>query len=259
MSRSIEDLAPERVTIDPTVERNLDQRRVAKIAAELRIDAIGVPTVSRRVGGAHIVLDGMHRFAALTVAGLGDVPVPVAVYTGLTLEQEAELFRLLNNTKGLSAADKFRIALVEGDPESQAIDAIVSKNGYTTRAGAPNSAIAVTAMAHIYRRDQGDTLNRTLAVASGAWGHRKHAANQTVLNALAAMLFRYGHTVNLARLAEKLKMDRDGANPSGFLGVMRSLADVAGTTPSDAGAGKLVTIYNRNYHTDSENRLADWK
>jgi hypothetical protein len=258
MTKTIEEIQPNKVTVDLTVERLLDQRRVAAIAADLHPEAIGLPAISRR-GSALIVIDGQHRLEALKVNELGDVPLPCAVYDGLTLEQEAELFRLLNATKALSAIDKFRISLVEKNPTSLAIDAIVERNGYVTRPGSPNSCIAVTTLRHIWSRDQGDTLNRSLSVASATWGHRKHATHQTILQALASMLFRYGNTVNLTRLADKIRTERDAANPTQFLGTMRALADTTGTTPSDAGAGKLVTIYNRNYPEDSTNRLANWK
>lgn len=254
----IELIKPEQVTVDITVQRILDQRRSGGIAGKLRRDAIGVPIVSHRAGGGYFVVDGQHRLEALRVAGFGDQPIRMNVFKGLTIEEEAELFRLFNATKALSAIDRFRIGLVERDPKLLAINDIVERNGYTTKPGSQNSAIAVVSMRVIYDRDQGDTLNRTLAVCSHAWGQRKHATHQTNLSALARMLFRYGNTVKLERLADKMQQDKDGNNPTAFLGHIAALADATGTTPANAGAGKLVTIYNRNFDKDSLNRLPDW-
>jgi len=258
MSR-IEKLTPDAVSADITVQRLLDQRRASAIAGSIRLDAIGVPTVSRRSDGSHFVMDGQTRLEALRIAGYGGRPIEMTVYTDLTIEEEAELFRLLNNTKQLTALDKFRISLVEKDADSLAINNIVLRNGYVTTAGSTNSCVAVASLRSLYHRDQGDTLNRALTVCNYAWGHRKHATHRTILGALGGMLFRYGHTVNLDRLAEKLKADREAANPTSFLGTIRALSEATGSVVSDAGAGKLVTIYNRHFGQDSESRLADWR
>lgn len=258
MSR-IEKITPGSVSVDRLVQRALDQRRVNAMAAGLRLDSIGVPTVSRRGTGAIIVLDGQHRLEALKAAGYADRPIEMTVFNDLTVEEEAELFRLFNNTKSLTALDRFRIALVERDPETVNIDAIVRRNGYVTTAGANNSCVAVTTLRAIYHRDQGDTLNRALNVCQRAWGTHKHATHQTVLSALAAMLFRYGTTVQLERLADKIRVHRDASSPTDFLGSVRSLADANGSSAASAGGGKLVTIYNKNFDGNSVHRLPDWR
>jgi hypothetical protein len=259
MSSTIGKIAPNQVQTDLNVQRVLDQRRVQAIAGNLKLDAIGVPTISRRPDGGHVVLDGQHRLEALKVAGYGDRLFEMTMYTDLSVEEEAELFRLLNNTKKLSALEMFRISLVERNPESMSINDIVMRNGYVTTAGSANSCIAVKTLRAIYRRDLGDTLHRTLTVCRLTWGDRKHATHQTLLSSLAVMLFRYGHTVNLDRLSGKLRTNRDGSNPSTFIGTISSLASVNGCSVADAGGGKLVTIYNSHYEESSTNRLADWR
>lgn len=259
MTSHIEQIAPEKVSVDQTVQRTLDGRRANGIVGALRRDAIGVPTISRRTGGALIVLDGQHRLEALRIAGYGSEPIDMKVFDGLAVEEEAELFRLLNNTKSLTALDKFRIALVERDPETVNINDIVVTNGYVTTAGASNSCVAVATLRAIYHRDQGDTLHRTLSVCQMAWGTRKHATHQTILGALAAMLFRYGNTVELERLADKLRSHRDASNPTVFLGNVVSLAQANGSSTASAGGGKLVTIYNAHFDASSQRRLADWR
>jgi len=255
----IEKLAPRDVVADLNVQRLLDQRRANAIAGSLRLDAIGVPVVSRREDGGLFVIDGQHRLEALRIADLGERFIEMAVYTGLTIQQEAELFRLYNNTKGLDPLTKFRIALVERDPETLNIDAIVARNGYVTVAGKPNSCIAVKTLRGIYHRDLGDTLSRTLTVCQFTWGSQQNATHQTILGALANMLFRNGHTVNLDRLAQKLQQDPHAAKPGALVGAIKSLADATGRKNADAGAGKIVTIYNKNFSEDSPNRLPNWQ
>lgn len=258
-SSKIERLTPSDITVDRTVQRPLDQNRVANIVGSLRLDALGVPTVSRRLDGSNIVVDGQHRFEALKIKGFGDRPMDVTVFEGLALQDEAALFLFLNNTRSLTALQKFRVALVQEEPEAVNIDAIVKRNGYVTTGGAAGSCVAVATLRAIYRRDGGDTLHRTLTVCQRTWGAQKHATHQTILSALAAMLFRYGSTVSLERLSDKLRASRDGSNPTDFLGTTLSLAHANGTTPTLAGGGKLVTAYNSHLDLTSTQRLADWK
>lgn len=256
---TIEKITPDTISVDRQVQRAADEGRIRSIAENFRPDAFGVPTVSRRDNRATIVLDGQHRIKAAQLAGLGAQPFEMLVYEGLTIEQEAEMFRLLNNTRPLTPIDRFRIALVEKDPESVAINDIVEHNGYTTVPGLTGSCTAVTTLRAIYRRDAGDTLNRTLRVCTSTWDTHKQATHQAVLNALSMMLFRYGSTVDLARLSKKLREHRDGSTPTDLLGSMRSLAEANGTTPANAGAGKLVTIYNSHLDAQSSQRLGAWK
>lgn len=260
--RIITTLTPNQIEADPRIQRALDPRRVEAIAKSLNLNALGLPLVSERKAAGdvmYVVIDGQHRIAALKAADKGNYPLEVGLFVGLDLQAEAELFRIHNATKQLSAVDKFRISLIEGDPEALAIDAIVTRNGYTTVTGQRESCTAVATLRTVHRRDEGATLNAVLAVTMQAWGIRRYATHQTILLSLANVFDRYGDTINSARLADKLRSDKDASDPVTFLGHVRSLGQATGAHVSDAGAGKLVTIYNKDYQASSVNRLAAWK
>jgi len=258
--RTIASITAAQVQVDPTVQRTLDPKRVAAIVAKLNTDALGLPLVSQREDEPqYFVIDGQHRFAALIAADLADYPVEVGLFTGLTIEQEAELFRIHNATKALSSVDKFRISLVEGDKESRAIDAIVIKNGYTTKPGSASSCTAVATLRAIYRRDTGAALDRALVVIAETWGARRYATHEHNLRALANLFTRYGGAIDVGRLVTKMRSDGDSADPELFVGHLRSLGQASGTNPADAGAGKLVTIYNKSYQEKNPNRLPAWR
>src|SRR5262249_42350368 len=90
-------LAPPR--INPLGPRDLNQARVAKLAAAFDLEQIGAPVVSHR-GGWYYLIDGQHRIEALKL-WLGSwehQQVQCWCYKGLTEAQEAGLFLTLNDT-----------------------------------------------------------------------------------------------------------------------------------------------------------------
>lgn len=141
---------------DERVQRSIVDKRVRDIAKDLRFEGIGVVTVSRRKDGKCYILDGQHRVLALIEAGHGDFKVTCRVMEGLTLAQEAALFRLLNNTRRPGAMDDYLKGIVEGDPECLAINAILKRNDLKVSMGAMNGTIScVDAIRKVYRAREG--------------------------------------------------------------------------------------------------------
>lgn len=252
-------IQPIKVTTDPRVQRPLDPKRVNNILGSLDLDAIGVPVVSRRADGSVVTLDGQHRFEALRQAGFGDAAVTVIEHTGLTLEQEARLFKLLNNTKHPSVLDLFRIAVTEGDENALAINLIIERNHFTTEPSHPHSLAAIRTAETIYGLDKGTTLDRALTVANEVWGSTRFAVHTTILGGLGGVLFRYAGSIRLDRLVTKLKKDAESSDPGRFIGRIRTAAEVNGSNKTDAAAGKIITIYNKDLRQDGGERLAAWK
>lgn len=250
---------PSAVGTDPRVQRPLDPKRVHGIAGNLNMEAIGVPVVSQRPDGTLVALDGQHRISALVVAGKGDEELEMIRHQGLSLEQEAELFRLLNNTKRPGALDLFRIAVTEGSLPATAVDAIISKNGFTSEPGHPHSLSAVRTAEHLYGLDAGTTLDRTLYVCNGVWGAARLGVHTTILSGVGGVLFRFSGAVDLSRLVDKLKRDSRSSDPARFVGRVRTTAEVNGSKKPDAAAGLIITIYNKHLQEDGGRALPSWQ
>src|SRR5688572_26571882 len=92
------------LNIDPAIQRQLDRRRVERIANDLNVDAIGVITVSQREGGSLFVVDGMHRVEALKLAGGEGESVDARVFTGLTIAEDRKSTRLNSSHSQISYA-----------------------------------------------------------------------------------------------------------------------------------------------------------
>lgn len=246
----IRGIRPDEVTTDPRVQRPLDQKRVAAMVADFRPEALGVPTVSIRGDGTMIWLDGQTRGAALKELGLGSRTVQSSCYEGLNLKQEAELFRILNDSKRLTAADQFRIAITEGDPIAVGADKMLKVYGWTSEGGRANTFRAVNTAYKAYERDQ-QAFRRTLELLGGAWGATGASGQAFLVQGAFIFMARYGESfqIEVDRLRDKLAKEAGG--PQAFIGRARANAKTRAIAVSDGVADILVNLYNRNRKTGS--------
>lgn len=254
VSKRVEPRRPEQVTVDLRVQRPLDQRRVKKLMEGWSDLAMGVPTVSQREGGTCVALDGQHRWVALEQLGRGRETFPTMVYRGLTLDEEAKIFRLLNDVKRLSPVELFLVAVVEGEEVAVACNRILIKMGLTAERGRSNSFQAVNTLREKYERDQ-MSVERALLTAIGSWGIRRHALDGRLFAALSDVFFRYKDSVNLDQLVERLRKGAD-TSPDMLLGRGRSNATIRSISVHDAMADVIVNVYNAGRRTKT---LPNWE
>lgn len=240
--------------VDPDVQRGMEPRKVAKIADNLNESAIGTITISRRSNGRYHVVDGQHRVAALRQVLGDEYKVECRVFANLTLPQEAELFRLLNTTSKPQAVDAFRIRVIEGDPAAVAIAHILEDNGWSLSLGSSDKTFsAVAAIERIYRTDP-EAAERTISVATRAWGHQRESVDNRIVEGLGLVLARYGTAVDLASLTDRLA--RYPGGPGKLIGNARTLSDALGVTVAKGMAEAVVEIYNRAKKTRA---LPPWR
>lgn len=121
--------------VDRTYQREVNQAFVRKCAKAFQPDALGQITLSLRDDGYYYVIDGQQR-AELCRTVLGPTATIFArSKTGLTVENEAQLFQLLDTKFTMSVDDKFRAYLAAGDPDITALNAIATKHGWVPGSG----------------------------------------------------------------------------------------------------------------------------
>lgn len=257
----IEDIPVARLSIDQTVQRPLDPARVDKIAGDYQVAALGVIVVSRRGDGTVHVIDGQHRVAATTAVGRNDQSLRCLVYTGLALADEAAMFRRLNNSRAVSAVDRFRVRVVEGDPAAVAINGVLDRNGWTVRfSKTSGSFTAVAAIEQVYRGPQRgkrgehvDVVESVIRIITESWGHSIDGVRAEVVSGIGAVMHRHGVNVDVPKLIGELATHPGG--PRALVGKAKGLRDYRGGTVGDACAEVLVGLINKSRRI---NRLPAW-
>jgi hypothetical protein len=240
------------LTTDPEVQRPLDDVRVNKIAKGFRWEAFGVPVVSRRPDGKEVVLDGQHRIAAARTAGFSSTGCRVLVYTGLSREQEAEMFRLLNDTKHPTALDLFLVALIERRPEEMEINSIIEDHGLKVVRSGDRAFKAVAAARAVYNLGP-DTLRRTLHILTSAWGVNALAVDSRLVHGVGRVAFRYNGAIDARRMTVNLAKYAGGA--AGVIGAARQLHSIRSVPVTEAVADIVVRAYNKSKTTGA---LPEW-
>jgi len=237
------------MVVDHRVQRErILPARVKELRAKFDPDLLGVMTVSTRANGETVVIDGMHRREVLLQLGLPDWPAECKVYVNLTLNEEAALFRALNNTRKVSAYDNFRTGVTEGAAEEVAIYQIVKAAGLSlTNVSADGGIACVAALREAYRVDDGKSLRAALNVAVSAWGATAIAVEGPIVRGLAIFFEHHGASVDTAVLIEKLSKFPGGAG--NLLGRARSLREIRTASIPRLIAAVVVTVYNKSRRT----------
>lgn len=260
MATRTETLAVKLLESDVRVQRTIDNKRVNGIIADFNRAALGVPVVNHRKDRSYHVIDGQHRVEALKAMDMLDEKIECLVYEGLSLAEEAMLFRQLNNTRQVQPIDRFRIRVVEGDPVACQINDLLNAYGWkiTTGQRASGGFAAVSAAERVYRGPKGieqnlGLLRDTIDIIVKSWGMDQSGAKAEILRGIAAVLKEYGDKVDKAKLIRELS--KYGGGPRRLLGVARGLRDMRGGSVSDAMSETVITIINKG----KQNKLPTWR
>lgn len=243
--------------VDPTYQRPVDQVRVRRMARNFDIDALGTIEVSRRRDGSFFIIDGQHRIATMFEIGWSDQKVPCLVHFGLSVEDEARIYRLRNDAVRPNSFAIFRAGLTEGNAECIDIDRTVRHCGLQIATGGNRGNVqAVSALTKVYRNAGGLVLERTLRCITSAWGTQSSNFQADILISVGLVLNRLGDTVDRDRLAAVLAT----VTPTSLLAQARSTKIAISTGTGSIGLTVLpeiiVNLYNKGLR---KNKLPDWE
>ena len=250
-------------SIDPRVQRELNEARVDEMAADFRPDSLGLLTASERVDGRIYILDGMHRMVAARRASY-DEGMATRVFKDLTLAEEAGLFLTLNSTRQVQAADKFRARIVLGDRIAVNINKILHMYGLsvsTSAAQQANSVSAIVTLEKVYRgagvRSDGEysdlvdkvigTIQRTQDTSE------KHTVySRTMIEGLGILWATFGKQIDRARLDYAMGT----MTPSQLAIRARGRREAKGGTIGENAAEVIHAAYNNRLRVG---KLPDFK
>jgi hypothetical protein len=230
---------------DHRFQRDVGLGRMEAMSKSLDWTVVGCPVVSERSNGKHYAIDGQHRLGAIDLAGFGDRDILCEVVNGLTLDEEAGLYRRLNrNRLGIASHDDFKAALVEGDKTAVEVNDIVTAAGLKIgKSTASRTICAVRSLVFVHTHKK--TLAKTLDVLT-AWSDDSGAYEGSLIRAIGSFLAHYPQatTRELTRKLAPWAPDR-------LVYKIRRTASEIG--PRDAAIETLLEIYN---HGLRKNRLA---
>jgi hypothetical protein len=198
----VEDLA-----IDLSYQRMPNELKVNSIVRDFDPDAVGVFIVSAREDGTIAVIDGGHRLAALRMLNMNHMNVNCLVYFGLSVEQEAQIFKTMNDNRTKPKTnDLFKAKVVANDADAREIDKILNKYGLSVSNGpAMNAVRAIGTITAIYKRSGGVVLDQTISVLKTAFDSHSSTFSDQALLAVSTLFDIYGNGIDFNRVFETLK------------------------------------------------------
>jgi hypothetical protein len=241
----------------PRYQRNLDVRRVEKIASEFNAAALGAITIVKRPDGTLWIIDGNHRRnAAIRV---GHMEMFAIQYEGLTLAEEAALFLELNSTKQVQAVDRFHASVLAGDKQSVQIAEVLAGHGWTVSMdNRPGKIASVSALGNIYqglgiagRKPGVDLVDEAMAIVTGAWGSNRDGGQGQIIRGIAKVLARYEGQIERGSLIERLSK----ITPATLIAESKATASAIGCISDVGVARRVVQHYNARKRTG---QIAEW-
>lgn len=246
--------------IDRAYQRGVTKDRVTRMVMHFDPDAFGTITVSKRADGSLYILDGQHRVRTLFEMGWHDQTVPCLVYTGLSVNEEARIFRLMNaESVSPKALDIFRARITEGEEVAVGINQVVNSLGlYITPLPGSVNIQCVSALERVYVMGGPSVLLLALRTIKAVWGASADAHNQVYLAdmvmGLGVLFSRYGRLVDTTRLEKVLARQ----TPKALIGDARAAMNALGGT--HVGTNMLPTVVVTKYNTrlNVAARLPQW-
>jgi hypothetical protein len=208
------------VQLGDTFVDALYQRQLTSLAEEIGENfnpaLVGTLILSERTGEKtapkgkgdepYATVDGQTRREGALRAGVTELPA--LVYIGLTRQDEASLFSLLQRKRrNMMTHERFKASLVAKEPEAMGIAKALRKYGYEVgpRGGAGSKTVqAVAALEAVYRRDP-KLLERVIYIIDAAWG----GPDADTREAFSAEMIRgVGRTLGGSDLDENRLIDR---------------------------------------------------
>jgi len=226
--------------VSPVAQRDLNQARVDKMAADPDLEQLGTPTVNLRDGSWYII-DGQHRIKMLEQIGYGDQQVQCWAYEGLTEQEEAEKFLQLNDVLAVNAFFRFRVGVASGRPAETDIERVVRAQGLcVSRDKIPGAIGAVGTLTRIYHRSGAAVLAQTLGVIRDAYVDA--GLDAPVIDGIGLLCARYGGELDVPTTVQKLGNAHGGVN--GLLNKAEFLRRQTGNLKGHCVAAAAVEIVN---------------
>jgi hypothetical protein len=238
----------DQLAIHPHAQRDVVPSKLKKLIDGLDLDAIGaVHAVQYPINGVEKVwvIDGQHRLKAILHHGFGEWPVDVIIHTEATDDvRAAQLFLKLNDRATVGPYDKFVNEAKANDPDALGVLKFVQRYGLEVSKSAGDKKLTcIIALKKLYKIDNGKTLNKTLFVATEAWGTKAAALEGKLLEGLGLVIGRHYEALDYDVLIKKLS--KYAGSSSGLVGDARGIKEYRHTSLTRCIAERIIETYNQ--------------
>ena len=177
-------------------------KHAKRIASNFNPQFLGTIEVSCRDGNYYII-DGQNRVLACRLRNLE--MVDCKVHYGLTYEEEANLFYILNTDRfALKSAEKLNGLKEAKDPDILRLYAIVGINGFqiSTSCG-ENKITAVAALQQTAKKYGLEVLDDALDIIRKSWGGDQQSLKGDIIQGMSMIVSSFGKDLKKARAIDK--------------------------------------------------------
>lgn len=170
-------------------------------------DAVGVLHISDRGPGGLFVVDGQHRVALIRQAGKpwSTQAYDCKIYSGLSIQQEANLFEKLNWKRNVPAMAQFKASLTAGAKWAIDLQKLCAKWGRSIGNG-PLSFDCIQKLKTIwFSKDGPEILEQVLKIASPVYPDQR--INSAILGGLAWLVRKFNSKLDQKHLAKTLEKE----------------------------------------------------
>ena len=199
---AIRTLSTSQLTSGLPYQRPVEQKDVDKIIREWNGREITPVVVSFRDGKFNVV-DGQHHIEAMRQkAGGRDVIVPCIIHTGMTYEQEAELYARLDRDKKRLTLRQYIKAVVEAGSDANIMEVkrLTEEVGFIWALGEPTGEpfeiAPIRALINAHRLLGSEGFSRMLTLMAGAWRGMPNSLKASMLSGMALFLKTYEAELN---------------------------------------------------------------
>ena len=194
---AIRTLSTSQLTSGLPYQRPVLQKDVDKIIREWNGREITPVVVSFRDGKFNVV-DGQHHIEAMRQkAGGRDVIVPCIIHTGMTYEQEAELYARLDRDKKRLTLRQYTKAVVEAGSDANIMEVkrLTEEVGFIWALGEPTGEpfeiAPIRALINAHQLLGGEAFARMLSLLAGAWQGTPNSLRASMLSGMALFVKTY--------------------------------------------------------------------
>lgn len=211
-----------RLTSGLPYQRPVNPKEVDRLIREWD-DRLFDPIIVSFRDGKFNVVDGQHRIAALRKMNDGNgVMVKCKVYSGLTYEQEAELYYKLDKAKKRLSLSQSTNALAESgaDAEVTEVKRLVEICGFAWALGKSHGKtgeiVSTRALMNAYRQLNGPAFSRMLSLMWSAWQGDPRSLTAAVISGMTLFVKTYGTELDDKAFIKRLStVDPDEINRRG--------------------------------------------